>query len=185
MTAKSLNCWYRARWAEGFAAIRGTVGERSQRWDFQTCDTTTFCWKIRNLFNICVAAWFKDLREKLPPEESETQSHKKLCSELESLQTKNFLCSPNVIQNIFVRDLNFPWFRRFTSPLLKATWFRLSTRLSMHKSLIFRLPLTTVETETFADKLRHGLLTDRVCLTPTLDQICAKLGNKLNMKVLW
>lgn len=48
----------------------------------------------------------------------------------------------------------------------------------MHKSLIFRLSLTTAETEAVADKRRHGLLTDSVCMTPTLDQVCAKLENK-------
>lgn len=114
MTAKSLNCWYRALSKEDDILLRDL-----------------------NLFNIC--RMLKRQHEEERKRKSETQSHKKLCSEW-NLQTKNFLSSPNVIQNIFVRDLNILDFRVFKAAGMSFTVSSpTDNRFPMHKSLIFIL----------------------------------------------
>lgn len=134
MTAKSLNCWYSARWAEGLLA-----GGRKPN------NANDILLRDLNLFNICTAARFKDWgaseRGGSKNRKRTKRNHTKSKSFVPNgnLQTKNFLCSRNVIQNIFVRDLNISWFRRFVSSHFKQR-DSFSTRLSMHKSLIFLPP---------------------------------------------
>jgi hypothetical protein len=124
VTAKSLNCWYRARWVRASLEFGGGSGrdcaERSEIY------ITSVVWQEASEMN----------------GRSETQSHEKLCSKM--LQTKNFLCSPNVIQNIFVRDLNILEFP--PNFFLKRHDFA-PLQLSMHKSLIFLLHPSVVVAE--------------------------------------
>lgn len=96
VTAKSLNCWYRAVSKE---------------------DETTFCWEIWIYLTFVNVEEGERVNKRDGKRKSETQSHKKLCSEW-NLQTKNFLSSPNVIQNIFVRDLNILDFAVFKAACL-------------------------------------------------------------------